>query len=82
MLDEAVYYAERAGCHYTGTDHLILTLTQHRQGALLLDRFGVDVEHLYETVEFNTVSPQGFVVAAKAIGCPYQVLKVGDRLSL
>jgi len=36
----------------------------------------------YEMFEFNTVSPQGFVDAANAIGCPYQVLKAGERLSL
>ena len=36
----------------------------------------------YEMFEFNTVSPQGFVATAKAIGCPYQVLKAGERLSL
>ena len=51
VLDEAVYYAERTGSHYTGTDHLILTLTQHRQGAALLARFGVDVTRLHHTAE-------------------------------
>jgi hypothetical protein len=36
----------------------------------------------YEMFEFNTVSPQEFIVAAKEVDCPYQVLKVGERLSL
>jgi len=36
----------------------------------------------YEMFEFNTVSPQGFVVAAAALDCPYRVLKAGERLSL
>ena len=36
----------------------------------------------YEMFEFNTVSPQEFATAAKTIGCPYQVLKVGERWSL
>jgi L-ascorbate metabolism protein UlaG (beta-lactamase superfamily) len=36
----------------------------------------------YEMFEFNTVSPQTFVAAADAIGCPYQLLKAGKRLSL
>jgi L-ascorbate metabolism protein UlaG (beta-lactamase superfamily) len=36
----------------------------------------------YEMFEFNTVSPQGFVDAANAMGCPYRVLNAGERLSL
>ncbi len=36
----------------------------------------------YEMFEFNTVSPRGFVAAAEALGCPYRVLKAGERLSL
>jgi L-ascorbate metabolism protein UlaG (beta-lactamase superfamily) len=36
----------------------------------------------YEMFEFNTVSPNKFVAAAEEIGCPYQLLKVGERLSL
>ena len=51
VLDEAVFYAERTGCHYTGTDHLILTLTQHHQGAALLAHFEVDVPRLHRTIE-------------------------------
>lgn len=51
VLDEAVYCAERAGSHYTGTDHLILTLTQHPLGMDLLEYFDVDVRRLRHTVE-------------------------------
>lgn len=36
----------------------------------------------YEMFEFNTVHPQGFIVAAQALGCPYRVLKAGERLGL
>ncbi len=36
----------------------------------------------YEMFVFNSVFPQGFVVAAEATGCPYRVLKAGERLSL
>jgi L-ascorbate metabolism protein UlaG (beta-lactamase superfamily) len=36
----------------------------------------------YEMFEFNSVSPDGFVAAAEAIGCPYRVLRAGERLSL
>jgi len=36
----------------------------------------------YEMFKFNTVSPQGFIDAAKVVGCPYQVLKAGERSSL
>lgn len=36
----------------------------------------------YEMFEFNTVSPEGFIHAAKEMKQPYQVLKCGERLSL
>lgn len=36
----------------------------------------------YEMFEFNTISPQRFVEAANGIGCPYQVLMAGERMSL
>jgi L-ascorbate metabolism protein UlaG (beta-lactamase superfamily) len=36
----------------------------------------------YEMFEFNTVSPQKFVVAAETTSCPYHILKAGERLSL
>lgn len=36
----------------------------------------------YDMFEFNTVSPQGFLTAATAAGCPYQILKTGERFSL
>jgi L-ascorbate metabolism protein UlaG (beta-lactamase superfamily) len=43
---------------------------------------GLVVPCHYEMFEFNTVSPKGFVAAAEAMGCPYRVLKAGQRLSL
>jgi len=43
---------------------------------------GLVVPCHYEMFEFNTVSPKGFITAAEAIGCPYRVLKAGERLSL
>lgn len=36
----------------------------------------------YEMFEFNTVSPLKFVVAANKLGCPFQLLKAGERRSL
>lgn len=36
----------------------------------------------YEMFAFNTVSPQGFISAAERMGCPYHILKAGQRLSL
>jgi L-ascorbate metabolism protein UlaG (beta-lactamase superfamily) len=51
-------------------------------------QLGIDIEaglvipcH-YEMFEFNTVSPQGFVDVAEGMGCPYRVLKAGERQSL
>ncbi len=43
---------------------------------------GLVVPCHYEMFEFNTVSPDGFVRAARAAGCPYQVLRAGERISL
>ena len=36
----------------------------------------------YEMFEFNTVSPEGFIRAAKEIGQNYHLLKCGERLDL
>ena len=36
----------------------------------------------YEMFEFNTVSPEEFIRAAKEMNQPYQVLKCGERLNL
>jgi L-ascorbate metabolism protein UlaG (beta-lactamase superfamily) len=36
----------------------------------------------YDMFKFNTVSPDGFIEAAKRIGQPYHVLQNGERLSL
>jgi L-ascorbate metabolism protein UlaG (beta-lactamase superfamily) len=36
----------------------------------------------YEMFEFNTISSQEFVTVAKALNCPYQLLRAGERASL
>jgi L-ascorbate metabolism protein UlaG (beta-lactamase superfamily) len=43
---------------------------------------GLVVPCHYEMFEFNTVSPKRFITVADAIGCPHQILKAGERLSL
>ena len=43
---------------------------------------GLVVPCHYEMFKFNTVSPNRFVAVAEEIGCPYQLLKAGERLSL
>jgi L-ascorbate metabolism protein UlaG (beta-lactamase superfamily) len=43
---------------------------------------GVIVPCHYEMFEFNTVSPDGFVKAAKRIGQPYYLLRCGERLDI
>src|SRR5581483_2239664 len=42
VIDRAVDRAESFGSHYTGTDHLLLTLAQTPRGARLLRRYGAD----------------------------------------
>jgi ATP-dependent Clp protease ATP-binding subunit ClpA len=46
VIDRAVDRAESLGSHYTGTDHLLLSLTQNPRGARLLRRYGVDPQTL------------------------------------
>ena len=36
----------------------------------------------YDMFEFNTISPDGFIEAAKKLGQPYQVLQNGERFTL
>lgn len=36
----------------------------------------------YEMFEFNTVSPENFIYAAKKVNQPYRILKCGERLDL
>ncbi len=42
VIDRAVDRAESFGSHYTGTEHLLLTLALDRRGARLLRRYEVD----------------------------------------
>jgi ATP-dependent Clp protease ATP-binding subunit ClpA len=51
VLDEAVLSAERLGSHYTGTDHIVLTLAHDRRGGRLLGQYGVDLLQLMEEME-------------------------------
>ncbi len=51
VIDEAVRAAERLGNHYTGSDHLVLTLAHDRRGGRLLGQYGVDLLMLMEEME-------------------------------
>ncbi len=51
VLDEAVLAAERLGNHYTGTDHLVLTLAHDRRGGRLLGQYGVDLLQLMDEMD-------------------------------
>lgn len=42
VIDLAVDHAESFGSHYTGTDHLLLTLALDSRGSRLLRKYGVD----------------------------------------
>ncbi len=46
VIDRAVDRAESLGSHYTGTDHLLLSLAQNPRGARLLRRYGVNPQRL------------------------------------
>jgi L-ascorbate metabolism protein UlaG (beta-lactamase superfamily) len=41
---------------------------------------GLVIPSHYEMFEFNTVSPQGFAVAAEAIGQKFHLMKCGELL--
>jgi ATP-dependent Clp protease ATP-binding subunit ClpA len=46
VIDRAVDRAESLGSHYTGTDHLLLSLAQNPRGARLLRKYGVNPQAL------------------------------------
>lgn len=48
VIDRAVDQAERFGSHYTGTDHLLLTLALDRRGVRLLRKYGADPNYLIQ----------------------------------
>ncbi|MBZ0275651.1 MAG: hypothetical protein K8I60_05885 [Anaerolineae bacterium] len=50
ILDKALDQAEQLGSHYTGTEHLLLTLTLDGMGIALLHQSGVDPEKLRERI--------------------------------
>lgn len=51
VLASAVDYARKLGSHYTGTEHLLLSLAHDLHGALLLQRFGLDATALHRVIE-------------------------------
>ncbi len=48
VIDRAVDRAERFGSHYTGTEHLLLTLALDPRGARLLRRYGVEPQAIVQ----------------------------------
>lgn len=48
VLSKVVDEVERVGSHYTGTDHLLLTLTSDANGRAMLQAYGVDPDALRE----------------------------------
>lgn len=50
VLDRALDQAERLGSHYTGTEHLLLTMAADEQGTGLIQTFGVNVSALRERI--------------------------------
>lgn len=50
ILGKALDQAERLGSHYTGTEHLLLTLSQDGMGIALLHQTGIDPEKLRNQV--------------------------------
>ncbi len=51
VLDRALDHAEGVGSHYTGTEHLLLTLTTDETGRDLLRRYGIDADDLRGRVQ-------------------------------
>lgn len=50
VIDHAVTRADQLGMHYTGTEHILLALAEHPQGAKLLQTHGVDTGHLVAAI--------------------------------
>ncbi|MFN8375503.1 MAG: Clp protease N-terminal domain-containing protein [Anaerolineae bacterium] len=46
--------AESRGSHYTGTEHILLTLTTSAEGVDLLERYGADPEKIRQRIEALT----------------------------
>jgi ATP-dependent Clp protease ATP-binding subunit ClpA len=51
VIDRAVDRAERFGSHYTGTDHLLLTLARDPRGARLLRKYHADPRAVVKQLE-------------------------------
>lgn len=50
VLAQSVEQATRAGSHYTGTEHLLLTLAAEPDGITLIQQFGMDATQLRRAV--------------------------------
>jgi ATP-dependent Clp protease ATP-binding subunit ClpA len=56
VLNWALDQAESLGSHYTGTEHLLLTLTADENGSALLESFSIDAEDLRERVRAHLLT--------------------------
>lgn len=48
MIEHAAEHARRSGSHYTGTEHLLMSLILDRRGARLLRHYGTDPQALLQ----------------------------------
>jgi ATP-dependent Clp protease ATP-binding subunit ClpA len=51
LLTQVLDLVERIGSHYTGTEHLLLTLAQHPAGSAALRAYGADTDFLRRRLE-------------------------------
>ncbi|MBI5959872.1 MAG: hypothetical protein HY866_14115 [Chloroflexi bacterium] len=57
VIDHAVDRADQLGMHYTGTDHMLLALLEHPQGAQLMQRLGINLGKLAAAIERDLLPP-------------------------
>lgn len=50
VLDRVLDTAQSMGSHYTGTEHLLLTLAADKNGMALLRRYGLDPDALWKSI--------------------------------
>jgi ATP-dependent Clp protease ATP-binding subunit ClpC len=58
VIDHAVDRADQLGMHYTGTEHILLALTEHTQGAQLMQRVGIDLHKLTTSIDRELLPPR------------------------
>lgn len=56
VITPAVELSRSLGSHYTGTEHLLLALTEDETGAEILRRLGVDLGQLHERIKRRLMS--------------------------